>query len=278
MTSDTTEDRDDDDDIELPDGQLDLTTAVSDAATNRPMIAVYCCEPSNDDIRDTTRTLLTHARDALGYDLNDERVENLTAGREHHTNGVGYPRSNDQDGAVATYDIENEYPDGIEYLLTVAEQREVTGVVTQSLSEFGGPDSATRTVGRLLDEGATVHLIDDDLKVTPGDDRARRWIAAAGRAARNDDEGDGNELVAEAITADGWTGRPPLGFTVSESGQLRRNDQWEEIRSIVKTHDDGLITEYRASQLLDCSRDAIRNAATKYRDLYRLDEPDINGK
>lgn len=263
MTSETNEDRDDD--IELPDGQLDILTAVENAAGD--MAALYTRESSD------VEPLLTHTETELGYRYDDdarkrivynsqsERATGLNA--EHGYDGVGIIRGGES------------HPTGVERLIEFVTGWGVDDVVAANLAAFGGVDESTRAVERLQDEGTTVHLIDDKIVIEPGDDRVRDLLAAARRAARNDND-TGRELVTEAITGGGWTGRPPLGFTVAASGQLRRNDRWDELRNTFKTHDDGLITEYRASQLLDCSRDAVRNAVTKYRDLYRLDAPDID--
>lgn len=269
MPCETDEDRDDADE-DSTGTQLDIITAVTEAAAS---LAVVYTRTEADSARESIEALLKHTED-LGYEYDESArkrlLHQLTTGKR----AAGRTPENGYDGCVVIYD-DDTHPTGVERLIEfVSGEYDVDDVVAESLGEFGAVDDVSRVVERLQDEGTTVHLVEDDLVIEPDDDRARRWTAATRRAARSDE--GGTELVTEAINADGWTGRPPLGFTVAESGQLRRNERWDEIRNVVKTNDDGLITEYRASQLLDSSRDAIRNAKTKYRDLYRLDAPDID--
>jgi hypothetical protein len=275
MASEQGEDRDDTDEIKLPDGQLTIES-IADAAGNTATI--YTRAPDPTAVSQSIDELLTTIEDDHGYEYNTNDRDALVnhPHRGGNQQAFGLHAEGGYDGVAVIYDIDESHPKGVERLIEFISDRDVDDVVTPSLAAFGGVEAGARTVERLQDENLTVHLVDDGLTILPDDDRARRWTAATRRAARNDDEGDGNELVTEAIIGDGWTGRPPLGFTVGAAGQLRRNDRWEEIRSTVKTHDDDLITEYRCAKLLGCSRDAIRNATTKYRDLYRLDAPDID--
>lgn len=266
MTSDP-EDRDDEG---LPDSQLtidDLTTTEPDHG----MVAVYV---RDGDPPKTIRQLLTHARNELGHELTDDRIETVAGVPENTDNGGGVPPGNDEAGAVALYDNDEKHPAGVEALIDAVTEHDVNDVVVTSLTAFGGVDEATRVIERLQDEDVTTHLVKDDLTVEADDERAHALLTAARRASRTDV--DASQLVTEAAgTSTEWTGgQPPRGFTVSATGHLERGEDWEMIRRAARAVEQDELTEYRASKVTGISRHALRTALGEYRDIYRVEEAD----
>lgn len=273
MTSEKNEDRDD----EPPAGQLQLTNLpddIEDAANTRPTIAVYARGPDTTTVTESIEERLQYAREALGYELTDGRVEKLTAAPEHVQDGGGDGPNSAEDGAAIAFDTDDDQT-GIEYLLNDVINHGIEGIVAAELGEFGGVDAATRTVERLQDEGVTVHLIEDDVSIEPGDDRARALLAAARRASRVDTDAS-TQLVTEYGTGTKWTGgQPPAGFTVGANGYLQRDEEtWETIRQAAAAVEQDELSEYRAAKVADVSRHALRTALGEYRDAYRVEEAD----
>lgn len=263
MTNDPGEDPDGE---ELPDGQLQLDN-LSDIDDGR-MAVIYVRGNNNSD------PLVEYTEDN-GYEYTDTNRDIITG--ETHTGGVGSAPEGGCDGGVVIRDADESHPAGIEHLIEFVSDRDVDDVVTASLAAFGGVDGASRVVERLQDEGTTVHLIEDNLVIEPGDDRAWSLLDAARRASNRVDTDASTQLVTEATgTSIEWTGgQPPRGFTVSDAGYLQRDEEdWETIRRAAKAIEEDELTEYRASQLTAVSRHALRTALGKYRDLYRVEEAD----
>lgn len=69
----------------------------------------------------------------------------------------------------------------------------------------------------------------------------------------------------------GNVGRPRLGFEVNAAGEYVPNDEYDEICDVLQQAHDGEISINRASEIVDCSWDAVRRALSTD-DLYELDE------
>lgn len=270
MTSDP-EDRDADEDSTGT--QLDIITAVSEAAAN---LAVVYTRTEADGVRESVETLLNHTEQDLGYEYGANGRERLIYQLMTGERAAGRTPENGYDGVAVIYDEDGTHPSGVERLIEfVSGDHDVDDVVAESLEEVGDVDAATRVVERLQDEGITVHLVKDDLTVEPGDDHARSLLAAARRASRVNTDADASQLVTECGTGTKWIGgQPPAGFTVSSTGHLQRSEHWEMIRRAAAAVENNDLTLYRAAKLIGHSRHAIRTAMNKYRDLYRVDEAD----
>jgi len=86
--------------------------------------------------------------------------------------------------------------------------------------------------------------------------------------------------VTEHDTSVEWTGgRPPAGFTVSDTGYLQRDEEdWETVRRAAAAVETRELTEYRAAKVTGVSRHAIRTAQNECRveeaDPLRIDDAD----
>lgn len=133
-----------------------------------------------------------------------------------------------------------------------------------------------KTVNKLKDNGAALHIIDESLRITPDSDDPMEnamW-QLLGVFAEFEAEMT-KKRIKEGIAArrdneEYYHGPAPLGFNKND-GSLIENDRYDKIVAILEMVIKKQLSKRRAAKELDTSRRTINRAIQERPDLYGLD-------
>lgn len=231
---------------------------------NRPdkIGAVYARSDAGEgSINDQFTTGVQYSLSDLGYELNEEKTRKLTTSYPDVPRGRGATMPDSNTGIGVHYDTSETHPTGVEKLLRST--HEMQDVIVQRLVALSDSiQDIIEIVEVINDDGATVHAVDDGIEIAPGEagQHARALLRACARA---------DSEAPARVTGRRHHGRPPAGHTV-EQGQLRKADDYNDLRQALIAVNAGDISYRQAAKQTQYSRATIKKATSRT-ELYRLD-------
>lgn len=223
--------------------------------------AAYARPTTHSSGPDQLETTVTHAVKHLGYNISEENTDELRDGWNTITVGRGVTGPDENDAVVIYYDGDNTHPAGLEKLLSKCD--DIDDIIIGRLTSLSDSiEDIIEIVEIINGSGATIYAVDENLVIPPGPDGddVRTALQAAVRTDRD---------ARPRITGQGQhNGRPPAGHRI-ENGQLRRDDDWDELRNALKQVNENEISTRQAAEVTGYSRATI-NSARKKHELYRL--------
>lgn len=251
----------------LPENQAILTDL--DTMSDPQLAAVYTRGGTQTEINQALAAgieYITSDGDGLAYDINSWDPMQLA-----DPDKSGHAKGNDDHGKAigVFYDLNGTHPEEVEHLIRAVKENGIDDIVIPTLTELSPSYRDTYdTIETLTGHGVTVHVLDPGLTITA--DSAELSTLKAVADAERDDARTAARRRLEPCQTD-HTGRPPIGFTASE-GKLRPDDDYDDVCTALVKVDEGEMSVYEASEVIEYSRSAISSALEERRDLYRLDE------
>lgn len=199
----------------------------------------------------------------------------LTATHEYATDTFGVPP-----GDIRTFRDKstgtNTSRDGYQSMIEAVEAAEVDVVVVHAIDRIARSlTDLERTVTTIVDAGAELHLLNENLTVKPNTDDAmqnliRQMLGAFAEFEANIIRQRTREgLAARMDNEEYHHGPAPIGFE-KENGRLIEGEDYHHVVSVLEMVQKGELSKRKAAKELGVTRTTVREAISERGELYGL--------
>lgn len=167
--------------------------------------------------------------------------------------------------------------DGYQDMIEAVDGGEIDAIVVHQVSRIARSiQDLERTVERLTDAGAELHVVEEAIEVVPGeeDPYQRALLQLLGVFAeleakikqQNIKEG----IAARRQSDDYHHGRPPMGFEADGDGGIVEASNYNQVCATLEAVAKGHKSQRQAAKELDVGRKTVRGAIQERPELYGL--------